>query len=497
MDIEKKDIELIRCYEFKPNINQGKLNIIQDIIYPEYKRVAQILLDEHFHKYKITSIKPNNKDNKLYKTIKTTLSERYKDVINRQIVGIINSKITNFKTRFNKIVLSSDSFDDDTKKKLCFINKHNMYFYKGDYSSDNIEVSQDIINIAKWIFRKFFGKIPSCKNINMVLNHKVAQLEKSTDIDSEHYPYIIRLSTQNNGKLINLPLCRNTYFDSIKGQLKKSTEFVFKNGKLKYIKLSLNIGSEPVSDELKPISGNTLSIDIGITNLFGTDKGELLGNRFLRQLKRMDRNLILLQNKLKKEHGTYVKLTKFTEYTNLTRRIKEYTKNEINRILNLLYKRHLPEIINLEELDFSNTNLSKTTNRILRNFGLGVITKKMVMFKELGVKINYIDAAYTSQTCNSCGYVDKNNRKKQSEFKCLCCGLIQHGDINSTRTIDNFSKRFGNKIFYGKKGRNEKLQLIVGDFIKNNKFWMNNGSVIQTIKSNPYFESFLGENLIK
>ena len=489
MKKNSKNKEQLRSYEFKHNINKNKLAIIQDIIYPEYKRVAKILLNEHLNEYRKTCLLPNNLNNKLYKPIETILSERYKDVINRQVVGMLNSKLTNFKTKFVKLVMSCDSFDEDTKKKLCIINKYNLYYYKGEYSSNNISISEDIFKLAKWIFKNFIGYFPSCNHINMVMQKKVAKLEKSNKINSYKYPYIIRLSTHIKGKLIDLPLCKNSYFENKIGNLKNSTEFVFKDGKLKYIKLILDIDKEEISNNIKPIEGNELILDIGITNLFGTDKGELLGKRYLRQLKRMDKNLIKVQNKLKEKYGKRVKLSKFYEYTNLVHRIKQYTKNEIHRMINLLYKRHLPKVIKLEELDFKNSNLSKTLNRILNKFGLGVINNKLKSLEYLGVKIIYIDAAYSSKTCGNCHYVDSRNRKKQDTFECLCCGLKQHADINSTRTLDWFSERFGEKLFYGKKGREEKLKFIIEDFI-DNKFWMNNESVIQAIQKNKYFISF-------
>jgi hypothetical protein len=125
------NIEVLRSYKFKHDINNNKLDIIEKIIYPEWKRIASILLNKHINDYKLNY--RVNKSNKLYQPIESTLSERYKDCINRQVVGMLKSKLTNFKTKFNKIVLKHDGFDDDMKMKLCFINKYNLYFYKGDY----------------------------------------------------------------------------------------------------------------------------------------------------------------------------------------------------------------------------------------------------------------------------------------------------------------------------------------------------------------------------
>ena len=488
--------EEIRSYIFKYNINDNKLDVIEKIIYPEWKRIASILLIKHINDFKI-NFNLNN-TNKLYQPIETILSERYKDSINRQVVGMLKSKLSNFKTRFNKIVLNHNGFDDETKKKLCFINKYNLYYYKGDYISTNIQVNSDIIKIAKWIFKKFIGEFPNCNNINMVMQNKVAQLEESKYINKEKYPYIIRLSTHNKGKLIDLPLCKNTYFNKTTGILKTSTEFIFKNNKLIYIKLSKDIKNNILNKNLLPIDGKTLSIDIGLNNLISTNYGELTGMRFLRQLKRLDSNLIKLINNLKLKHGKNVKLCKIEEYNNLVKRIKSYTKNEVNRIINKLYIRHKPKVINVEELNFQHSNLSKRLNRLLSKFGLGVITNKLKSLESYGVIINYVDASYSSLTCNVCGYVDKKNRLKQSEFKCKCCGLKQHADINSTRTLENFSKRFGEKIFYGKMGRNSKLKLLIEDFIVFGKqFWVNNESVIQTLKNNNYYLMFRDEIKLK
>ncbi len=42
---------------------------------------------------------------------------------------------------------------------------------------------------------------------------------------------------------------------------------------------------------------------------------------------------------------------------------------------------------------------------------------------------------YTSQTCNSCGNVDKANRQSQSKFQCTRCGHITNADVNAAKNI--------------------------------------------------------------
>ncbi len=43
-----------------------------------------------------------------------------------------------------------------------------------------------------------------------------------------------------------------------------------------------------------------------------------------------------------------------------------------------------------------------------------------------------VDPKYTSQRCNQCGHVDKDNRKTQSKFKCMACG---HTDLNASANV--------------------------------------------------------------
>jgi IS605 OrfB family transposase len=45
-----------------------------------------------------------------------------------------------------------------------------------------------------------------------------------------------------------------------------------------------------------------------------------------------------------------------------------------------------------------------------------------------GVKLVAVDPRNTSRTCPACGYIDKANRKSQSEFACKSCGFVDHAD---------------------------------------------------------------------
>lgn len=55
--------------------------------------------------------------------------------------------------------------------------------------------------------------------------------------------------------------------------------------------------------------------------------------------------------------------------------------------------------------------------------------------KIAGVEVVFVDPRDTSRQCSACGYIDKENRRNQSEFKCRLCGFELHADANAARNI--------------------------------------------------------------
>ena len=52
-----------------------------------------------------------------------------------------------------------------------------------------------------------------------------------------------------------------------------------------------------------------------------------------------------------------------------------------------------------------------------------------------GITLKTIPSKNTSRACSNCGYIDKENRKKQAEFKCVQCGFESNADYNAALNI--------------------------------------------------------------
>ena len=75
-------------------------------------------------------------------------------------------------------------------------------------------------------------------------------------------------------------------------------------------------------------------------------------------------------------------------------------------------------------------------NRSIHDAGWAQLMR-FVTYKaeETGRELVAVRAAYTSQTCPSCGHVAAENRPTQAEFRCHGCGHEAHADINAAINI--------------------------------------------------------------
>ena len=86
-------------------------------------------------------------------------------------------------------------------------------------------------------------------------------------------------------------------------------------------------------------------------------------------------------------------------------------------------------------------NLEKLTKEGFSNSLLGSWSyyelQTMIEYKaeREGIKVRYVNPAYTSQTCSKCGHVDRENRKTQAQFECVKCGFKLNADHNASINI--------------------------------------------------------------
>lgn len=176
-----------------------------------------------------------------------------------------------------------------------------------------------------------------------------------------------------------------------------------------------------------------LCLDLGLSTLLATDDGELHGRGWMDQLLVLDRQLTGIA---RHRQRLGLKVSGSARYRAAVQQLRGWLKTEINRILNKLVARKRPEVIAIEALNFRSSRLSRRLNRLIQNFGQGVLTEKLASLEaEYGIVTERRFAAYSSQECHRCHYIDPRNRVSQSQFQCKFCGLQQYADIQAARTL--------------------------------------------------------------
>ena len=97
---------------------------------------------------------------------------------------------------------------------------------------------------------------------------------------------------------------------------------------------------------------------------------------------------------------------------------------------------HAPAALVVERLDFRLPGLSRRMNRLVQNCGRAVFRQKLAdLHDKYEITATEEHAAYTSQECSLCGYVDARNRPSQTKFACRWCGNATHADIDASRVV--------------------------------------------------------------
>jgi putative transposase len=133
------------------------------------------------------------------------------------------------------------------------------------------------------------------------------------------------------------------------------------------------------------------------------------------------------------------------------KRLKKLSRRENrfrNDVLHCTVKHILSgnvDIIVLEYLKKGFKKKGRTINRKLSNWGFAKF-RDILTYKSaaLGIRLEVVDARYTSQKCSGCGETRKSNRKQPKHLYSCKCGLSLNDDLNAARNIQqNYALSIG------------------------------------------------------
>ena len=169
---------MYRAYEMKLLANKKKLKIIDSILI-EYRKTASSIFNLYWSNFISTGEIPQFIE---LSSIKSNLSERYKQTCAAQVRGILMSYISNRQNDFKEIIYKSSLCNEDQKIKLLFINKHHKFFDEVVFVRKK-EIEPETIKLARKIFHRLLkvNRLPRMNGISMALDEKVAAVAESSN----------------------------------------------------------------------------------------------------------------------------------------------------------------------------------------------------------------------------------------------------------------------------------------------------------------------------
>lgn len=230
------------------------------------------------------------------------------------------------------------------------------------------------------------------------------------------------------GRMAQIPFaCSDAQHAALAAHRQGESDLVYRDGKWFLYATCQIYEPEPAEPD------GFLGIDLGITNIVTTSDGIRHAGTHLNRVRRRNRALRrklqakgtksakrLLRKRSRKE-------TRFVADTN--HRIAKSIVTEAQRTCRGIALEDLQGIRN-------RVRLRRPQRATLHSWAFAQLGR-FTAYKALlaGVPVVYVDPAYTSQMCSSCGHVDKRNRQNQATFCCMSCGFAEHADVNAARNI--------------------------------------------------------------
>jgi len=180
---------------------------------------------------------------------------------------------------------------------------------------------------------------------------------------------------------------------------------------------------------------NPIGLDCGVTRFLALSNGTFIDSPNF--LQKESNKLRLLQRKLSRQ----VKGSKSRDKTK--QQIRKLHKKISNRRLDFLHKTSTNLSNNFSAIYMEDLNLQIMQEKGFKEVNKGMLDNGFYTFKvllgykmvERGKHLGLVNPAYTSQTCFSCGNVDKQSRISQSEYVCVKCGYISNADTMASKNI--------------------------------------------------------------
>lgn len=222
-----------------------------------------------------------------------------------------------------------------------------------------------------------------------------------------------------------IPIVFGKYANLEQYKIQGQAELVFQHNKF-YLCLVIDV---PENTPVAPTG--YIGVDMGIVNLATTSDGvSFSGQQVDRVRQRMTGLKIALQKCGSKSAKRHLK--------KLAGRERKFKRNINHAIAKQIVQaaKDTHRAIALENLNGFRVTVRREQREQFGKWSFGELGKFIAYKAQIaGVPVAKVDPRNTSRTCSKCGYIDKANRKSQSEFVCQHCGFSLNADVNGAINI--------------------------------------------------------------
>jgi putative transposase len=433
--MSRKPKRIIRADVHQTPLNAGKARVVVAFV-RDYRKAAMLLARRQWRLvFEIGATdKRANDDKDLNALIGAAPVQMARFQVAEQIEGWVANRRNDFRDAVER-----SSLPKALRHQLHLLNRWKAIFAAGDIvhpKKGHVVWKDDpaVRALAQSIWRavRKRHRKPVLHRISPRLDSRAAVLEEAER--ATHASFWVKLRLPRHGRLWT-PVLDHDGRRRRDAPLAKAIQLVTdrKTGAISIRLFSDVTETYAVSREAYEAETEAIGLDFGLSTLFATSEGDLLGRRWLDHLKRMDAAITPVARHMQRIGK---KPRDARRYRDAVARLRGWLKTEINRVVNRLIDQRKPAHLVLERLDFRNPALSRRLNRILRNCGRRIVADKLRDLEErLGVTSEEVAAAYSSQECGACGFVSRRNRPSQARFACGWCGHRGHADVGAARTI--------------------------------------------------------------
>lgn len=232
---------------------------------------------------------------------------------------------------------------------------------------------------------------------------------------------------------LRIPMRKGPFQEKVFSQgLPREGELLFRKGRW-YFNLVIEIPDPPLRSSAKP-----LGVDLGENVLAAVSSGKLFGGGKIRH----EREKFLTKRRKLQSNGTQSAKQLLKKISGKEARRIKHINHQVSKGIIQEAEKIQAGVIVLEDLTHirSRIKAGKKVRSRLHRWSFRQL-QAMIQYKAeaRGLRVLYINPAYTSQTCSHCDGLGVRNRH---HFKCSC-GNQQHSDLNASRNLCRFAQSIG------------------------------------------------------